>query len=105
MTDCHAFVTYIRSKVCYVDRLRDKIADCLYTSLERTKRGILDLGGDILKFLFGTLTQSDAKKYTEHIQRHENEQQSILRVSQEQMTVLKSAIMSFNITMQKVNKN
>jgi chromosome segregation ATPase len=58
-----------------------------------------------LKFLFGTLTQSDAQKYTEHIQRLESEQQSFLRVSQEQMTVLKSAILSFNITMQKVNKN
>ena len=104
MTDCHAFVNYIRSKVRYVDKLRDIIADYLSTSSERTKRGILDLGVNILKFLFGTLTQSDAKKYTEHIQRLENEQ-SFSRVSQEQMTVLKSAILSFNITMQKVNKN
>ena len=63
------------------------------------KRGTLDLGGDILKFLFGTLTQSDAHKYTEHIQRLQNEQQCFLCISQEQMTVLKSAIMSFNITM------
>ena len=85
LTDCHAFVTYIRSKVRCVDRLRDIIADYLSTS-ERTKRGILDLGGDILKSLFGTLTQSDVKKYTEHIQRLENEQQSFLRVSQEQMS-------------------
>ena len=73
LTDCQAFTTYIRSKVRYVDRLRDIIADYLSTSSERTKRGILDSGGDILKFLFGTLTQSDAKKYTEHIQRLENE--------------------------------
>ena len=63
------------------------------------------MGGDILKFLFGTLTQSDAQKYTEHIQKLENEQQSFLRIAQEQMTVLKSAIMSFNVTMQKVNRN
>ena len=81
LTDCQAFTTYIRSKVRYVDRLRDIIADCLSTSSERTKREILVLGGDILKFLFGTLTQSDAKKYTEHIQTLENEQQSFLRVS------------------------
>ena len=105
LTDCHAFVNYIRSKVRYVDRLRDIIADYLFTSSERTKRGILDLGGDILKFLFGTLTQSDAKKYIEHIQKLEKDQQSFLRVSQEQMTVLKSAILSFNLTMQKVNRN
>jgi hypothetical protein len=65
----------------------------------------LDVGGDILKFLFGTLTQSDAKKYTEHIEELENKQQSFLRIPQEQMIILKSAITSFNLTLQKVNKN
>lgn len=70
---------------------------------ERTKCGILDLGGDILKFLFGILTQSDARKYTKHIQKLKDEQQSFLLISQEQMIVLKSAIISFNIIMQKAN--
>jgi len=105
LTDCRAFVPYVKSKVRYVDRLKDIIADYLSSPSERMERGILDMGGDILKFLFGTLTQSDANKYIEHIQKLENEQQSFLRISQEQMTVLKSAIMSFNITMQKVNRN
>ena len=39
-----------------VDQLRDIISDYLSTQPLRTKRGILDFGGDILKFLFGTLT-------------------------------------------------
>jgi hypothetical protein len=72
---------------------------------ERVKCEILDLGGDILQFLFGTLTQSDAQKYTQHIQKLEDEQHSFLCISQEQMIVLKSTITSFNITMQKVNRN
>ena len=55
--------------------------------------------------MFGTLTQSDAYKYTQHIQKLESEQQSFLQILQEQMIVLKSAITSFNITMQKVNRN
>ena len=55
---------------------------------KRVKRGILNLGGYVLKFLFGTLTQSDAKKYTPHIQKLEDEHQSFLRISQEQMVVL-----------------
>jgi hypothetical protein len=105
LTDCRAFTPYIRSKVRYVEQLKDVIADYLSAQPERVKRGILDLGGDILKFLFGTLTQSDAEKYTQHIRKLEDEQQSFLRISQEQMIVLKSAITSFNITMQKVNKN
>ena len=69
LTDCRAFVPYVKSKVRYVDRLKDIIADYLSSPSERMKRGILDLGGDVLKFLFGT------------------------------------SIMSFNITMQKVNRN
>jgi len=63
------------------------------------------LGGDVLKFRFGTLIQSDAKKYTQHIQRLKDEQQSSLRMSQAQMVVLESAITSFNITLQKVDRN
>jgi hypothetical protein len=105
LTDCNAFTPYVRSKVKYVDQLKDIIAEYLTPQPKRVKRGILNFGGDILKFLFGTLTQSDAKKYTEHIKTLENEQQSFLRISQEQMVVLKSAITSFNITMRKVNRN
>jgi hypothetical protein len=55
----------MRSKVKYVARLKDIVADYLSAQPEqpkRIKRGILYLGGDVLKFLFGTLTQSDAKK-------------------------------------------
>ena len=86
----------------YVDQLNDIVADYLFTSGERIKRGILDFGGGNLKFLFGNLTQSDANKYTQHIQKLESEQ-SFLRISKEQMIVLKSAITSFNIiTTQKV---
>ena len=58
-----------------------------------------------MKFLFGTLSQSDAKKYTQHIQRLVGVQQSFLRISQEQMVVLKSAITPFNITVQRVDRN
>jgi hypothetical protein len=105
ITDCQSFTPYIQSKVRYVERLKNIVADYLYIQPDRKKRGILNFGGDILKFLFGTLTQSDATKYTRHIKQLETEQQSFLRVSQEQMTVLKSAITSFNLTMQKVNRN
>jgi len=94
--------------VKYVEQLRDLVADYLSSQPgqpKRIKRGILNLRGDVLKFLFGTLTQSDAKKYTQHIQRLEDEQQSFLRISQDQMTVLKSAIKPFNITVQRVDRN
>jgi hypothetical protein len=91
--------------VKYVDQLKDIIADYISSQPLRTKRGILDFGGDILQFLFGTLTQSDARKYNQHITRLEEEQKEFLHISKEQMTVLKSSITPFNITMQKVDKN
>jgi hypothetical protein len=69
--------------------LKDIIDDYLSVKLGRVKRGILNLGGDILKFLFGTLSQSDAERYTQHIHTLEEEQQSFLRVSQDQVIVLK----------------
>ena len=54
LTDCRAFAPYIRSKVKYVEKLKDIIAD--YVSFQpepkRIKRGILNLGGDVLKFLW-----------------------------------------------------
>ena len=65
----------------------------------------MDFGGDVLKFLFGTLTQSDARKYNQHITQLEEEQKEFLHISKDQMIVLKSAITSFNITMQKVDRN
>jgi len=108
LTDCRPLTPYIRSKVKYVEQLNDMLADYLSFQAEqpkRIKRGILNLGGDVLEFLFGTLTQSDAKKYTQHIQRLEDEQQSFLRISQEQMVLFKSAIALYNITMQKVDRN
>jgi hypothetical protein len=56
LTYCRAFTPYVRSKIRYVEQLKSVIADYLSDQPERMKRGILDIGGDILKFLFGTLT-------------------------------------------------
>jgi len=94
----------MRSIVKYVNQLKDIVSDYLSSQPVRTK-GVLDFGGDVLKFLFGTLTQSDARKYNQHITQLEQEQKDFLHISKEQMTALKSAITSFNITMQKVDKN
>jgi hypothetical protein len=85
--------------------LKDIIADYLSVKPGRVKRGILNLRGDNLKFLFGTLSQSDAQRYTHHIHTLKEEQQSFLRVSQDQVIVQKSAITSFNIAIKNVNRN
>jgi hypothetical protein len=58
MTDCSGFTPYIRTKTRHIEQLKDVVVDYLALNSERTKRGLLDVGGDIFKFLFGTLTQS-----------------------------------------------
>jgi hypothetical protein len=61
--------------------------------------------GEISKILFGTLTQSDAKEYNEHISQLEKEQKEFLYISSKRMTVIKSAIQSVDSTIQKVDRN
>ena len=100
LTDYRAFTPYTRSKVRHVDQLKDIIADYFSAQPVRVNRGILGLGADNLTFLFGTLTHFDTKNYTPYIKKLEDEQQPFLRISQEQMKTLKSAITSFNITVQ-----
>ena len=49
LTDYRAFTPYARSKVKYVDQLKDIETDYLTPQNRRVKRGILNVGGDILK--------------------------------------------------------
>jgi hypothetical protein len=66
---------------------------------------VLNFVGEISKILLGTMTQSDAKEYNEHISQLEKEQRELLHISSEQMTVIKSAIQSVDSIIQKVDKN
>jgi hypothetical protein len=75
------------------------------TSGHRMKRGVLNFVGEISKILFGTLTQSDARSYNEHISELEKEQQEFLHLAKEQMTVVKTTITFVNSTLQRVNLN
>jgi methyl-accepting chemotaxis protein len=92
-----------------VDNLKDLIVEYLAnddeTSGRRIKRGVLNFVGEISKILFGTLTQSDAKNYNEHISELDKEQQEFLHLAKEQMTVVKTTITSVNSTLQRVNQN
>jgi hypothetical protein len=93
----------MRSKVKYIDNLKDLVAEYLtdnQKSDRRCKRGILNFVGEISKILFGTLTQPDARNY-KHITELENEHREFLHLSNEQMTLIKTTIISINTTLQK----
>ena len=109
LTDCMSFQNYIRPKIRTIDNLKDLISEYLAQQGDKTgkrrKRGVLNFIGDISKILFGTLTQSDADGYNEHISTLEKEQKDFLHISKEQMTVIKSTIGSVNLTIQRINDN
>lgn len=106
-TDCLSFRSYISNRIKYVERLKDVIAD--YTTEEarslRRKRGALNFIGQLSKVLFGILDEDDAAYYTDKISELEHDQKDFLRIAKDQMTVIKSAVSSFNSTIRDVEKN
>jgi hypothetical protein len=69
------------------------------------QQGVLNFIGEISKILFGTLTQSDAKSYNDHIRELEKEQKEFLHLAKEQMTIIKTTISLVNSTFQRVDQN
>jgi hypothetical protein len=69
------------------------------------KRGMFNFIGGISKILFGTLENEDANYYSDKINSLEKEQIEFLRLSKEQITVLKSTLMSLNSTLLTVSEN
>jgi hypothetical protein len=108
-TDCVALDQYLKSKNKYIDNLKDLLTEYMSTEMRnpnhRTKRGVMNFIGEISKILFGTLTQSDARDYNEHISELEREQKEFLHLANEQMTIIKTTISSVNSTLQRVDQN
>ena len=71
----------------------------------RSKRGVFNFIGGISKILFGTLDNEDANYYTDKISHLENEQLDFLKLSREQITVVKSTLRSVNSTLLTVSEN
>jgi len=71
----------------------------------RYKRGVFNFIGGISKILFGTLDNEDANYYSDKISSLEKEQMDFLRLSKEQITVVKSTLRSLNSTLLAVSDN
>jgi hypothetical protein len=108
-TDCASFKQYVISKSNYIDNLKNLIVNYVSGSNQninyRFKRGVLNVLGEVSKLLFGTLTQSDARSYNQHISELEKEQKEFLHLSKEHVTFIKTTITSVNSTLQKINQN
>jgi hypothetical protein len=105
-TDCNSFKLYISSKTKYIDNMKELVVEYLTPEPQNHRKwGVLDFVGEISKILFGTLTQSDAREYNRRIGQLEKEQKDFLHISSEQMTIIKSAIQTIELTVQRVDKN
>jgi hypothetical protein len=71
----------------------------------RFKRGVFNFIGEISKILFGTMDSEDALYHTEKISSLEKKQTDFLRLSKEQITVVKSTLRSMNSTLLAVSEN
>jgi len=65
----------------------------------RYKRGVFNFNGGISKMLFGKLDNEDANYYLDKINSLEKEQMEFLRLSNEQITVIKSTLRYLNSTL------
>jgi len=79
---------------------RNKDEECV-----RFKRGVFNFIGGISKILFGTMDNEDASYYAEKISNLEKEQIDFLKLSKEQITVVKSTLQSLNSTLLAVSEN
>jgi hypothetical protein len=71
----------------------------------RYKRGIFYFIGGISKILFGTMDSEDASYYTDKISNLEREQVDFLKLSKEQITIVKSTLRAVNTTLRDVSEN
>lgn len=63
------------------------------------------IGGPILKQLFGSLDEDDAKAFTDAINAVQDDQRHLASISKENIHIMSSTIASFNSTISKLNAN
>ena len=71
----------------------------------RALRGVFNFIGGISKVLFGTMDIEDASYYAEKISSLEKEQIDFLKLSKEQITVVKTTLRAMNSTLLAVSEN
>jgi hypothetical protein len=94
-TDCTKIIHYIDRQIKEVEDLKLLIRQL--TRIEdrnqsRFRRGVFNFIGGIIKILFGTMDSEDASYYADKISILEKEQIDFLKLSKEQITVVKTTL-------------
>lgn len=71
----------------------------------RTKRGLLNIVGEGLKFLFGTMSQEDKKEIEEYLQINKENNKNLINQSNKQITINTKFNEQISLMMETVNKN
>jgi hypothetical protein len=102
LTDCTRINRYINRQINEIEELRSLVRQLTRGEEEnqiRFKRGVFNFTGGISKVCFGTMDNEDASYYAEKISDLEKEQIEFLKLSKEQITVVKSTeIFKFHTT-------
>ena len=108
-TDCIKDIPHTYRQIQEIDNLRVLVGQLTKNEDDpvqsRYKRGVFNFIGCISKILFGTLDNEDANYYSDKITSLEREQVDFLRLSKEQITVVKSTLRSLNSTLLAVSDN
>ena len=71
----------------------------------RKKRGVFNLVGEISKILFGTMDDHGANYYADKVSQLEREKLDFLKITREQISVVKATPRSVNSTLRTVLEN
>ena len=108
LTDCTKINRYTNRQIQEIEELKLLIRQLTRNGEGehmRFKRGVFNFIGGISKILFGTMDDEDASYYAEKISSLEKEQIEFLKLSKEQITVVKSTLRSLNSTLLAVSEN
>ena len=108
-TDCRKSIQFIEIKIKEVENLKMLVRQLTRNeekiNYSRARRGVFNFIGGISKILFGTMDSEDASYYTDKISKLEEEQIDFLKLSKEQITVVRSTLRSMNSTLMDVSEN
>ena len=107
-TDCVRIAHYTDRQIKEVEELKMLVRQLTRNEEKdqvRIKRGVFNFIGGISKILFGMMDNDDASYYSEKISSLEKEQLDFLRLSKEEVTVVKTTLRSLNSTLLAVSEN
>lgn len=88
---CYHWQSEIRKQVKQIRELMDK-ADFTLTPHGRTKRGLINLGGKIIKSIFGTMDSEDSEHIHQKLAELEDNTKATLDLAKQQVTVMKATL-------------